>query len=311
MKNLLYTVLFFVVLIVGACEEEPPFINFDPPKTSIDSTWLNPTPATAQEKQILLEDVTGVQCINCPDAATIAKDIAATYISSVTGETRVHVMALHPLNILDQFTKPITKEGHKSAQDFRTKAAADICNNILRIPSSLPKGAIGRRLFAGQTELLIDRTQWAAKASEEITIPAPVNITLSDTFITNNELWVDIKIEYTQTLLDTNYITIAIVEDSIVDVQEYVDYTEPIPSPKYNNYYNHMHILRDAITTSTGDLINRPNAPFVPGRVFLKRYKYTITNPNWVRKNLSIIAFVHNNGNNRTVLQSSSLHLKK
>lgn len=299
MKNsIIYTGILLAFTLAG-CTEKPPYINYDPPKTTIDTTYVNATPSDAQTKQVLLEDVTGVQCVNCPDAAAIAKALTAA------NPGKINVIAVHALNLLDNFTKPVNKEGHKSKQDFRTQAAADICVNILGVPNSLPKGGIDRVKFSDKTDLLIDRTDWTSKVNAQLAVSTPVNITLASVPGAAGEILIDATIEYTQALPDTNYLTLVIVEDSIIDVQEYIDYTQPIPSPEFNDNYLHMHVMRAVMTASTGDLINKPDAPLVAGRVFRKRYKYTITNSEWVRKNLHVIGFVHRNGAQKTVLQSN------
>jgi hypothetical protein len=307
MKKLILITGLLSILI--GCKEEPPYINYDPPKTTIDTTWLKSSVSPAQPKQVLLEDVTGVKCVNCPDAAKIAKDLQDA------NPGRVNVVSMHPLiDALKTFTSPINSDGHVSKYDFRTEAAADICTNLLGVPNSLPKGAINRIKFGDQNELLTDRTAWTSKVNQELNVATPLNITLTEVTqidgkpVASNEIWIDVEIEYTETVADTNYLTMVLLEDSIVDVQEYMDYSQPVPAPDYNDSYTHTHVMRDAITSSTGDLINKKDAALVPGRIFLKRYKYTVTQP-WVRKHMHVVAFVHKNGNNKDVIQSGHVEL--
>lgn len=292
--------------IIWGCKKEEPYINYDELNATIDTTWLKPTPSPAQTKQILLEFVTGVRCTNSNVGAKIAHDIADA------NPGRINIVSLHPNSpALSTFTTPSNEPGHTSKYDFRTEAAGDICENILGIPNSLPKGGINRKKFSDQPDILMDRANWAAKANDELAVPAPVNINLvqvteiNGTQILPDEIWIDIAIEYTKAITDNNYITIVLLEDSIVDVQEYTDFSQPIPSPAYNNDYVHMHVMRDVITASTGDLINKNDAPLVPGRVFLKRYKYTVKNTGWRRTHLHAVAFVHQNSASKDVLQST------
>jgi hypothetical protein len=310
MKNFFF--IFGLAFLLISCEEEPPYINYNEPATTIDTFFLKATVSPAQQKQALLEDVTGVKCVNCPDAAKIAKDL----IDANPG--RVNVISMHPLmSALNYFTSPITEDGHKSKYDLRTQAAADICVNILGVPNSLPKGAIDRKKFTDQTDLLMDRTNWTPKTNAQLLVPAPVNINLvlvdeiNGKTVAANEIWLDVTIEYTEAMTDTNYLTILLLEDSIVDVQEYTDYSQPVPVPGYNNNYVHMHVMRGAMTASTGDLINKKDAPLIPGRVFLKRYKYIVTNPIWNRNHMHAVVFVHNNGGTKNVLQSNHVELFK
>jgi hypothetical protein len=302
--------IFGLLSIIWGCKEEGPYINYDDPKTTIDTTWLNPTPSPAQIKQVLLEDVTGVKCPNCPDAAKIAHDL------SNANPGRINIISLHPNTpALKTFTSPIVKPGHDSKYDFRTQAAGDICESIIGVPPSLPRGGIDRKKFPDQTDLLIERTNWASKANEQFAVPTPVNIYMVQVTEINgkqvaaNEIWVNVMIEYTEAVADTNYLTIVLLEDSIVDVQEYTDYSQPVPTPGYNNDYVHMHVMRDAMTASTGDLINKKDVPFVPGRVFLKRYKYKVENNTWRREHMHAVAFIHKNNTSKDVLQSTQTKL--
>lgn len=294
--------------ILLGCKEEPPYINYEEPNTTIDTTWLKPSVSPAQTKQVLLEDVTGVKCVNCPDAAKIAHDLADA------NPGRINIVSLHPNTpALKTFCAPITESGHSSKYDFRSQVAGDMCENILGVPNSLPKGAINRKKFSDQSYILVERTAWASKTNEELSVPTPVNITMSQVTeingkpVAGNEIWIDIALEYTEAVADTNYVTIVLLEDSILDVQEYTDYSQSPPVAGYNNNYMHLHVLRDAITASTGDLINKKDAPLVPGRVFLKRYKYVVTNTGWNREHMHAVGYVHRNSNDKTVLQSTQI----
>jgi hypothetical protein len=307
MKNLFF--VFGLMAIIWGCKEEPPYINYDEPNTTIDTTWLKTSPSAAQVKQVLVEDFTGVKCANCPDATKI------TVALQDANPGRVNVVGIQLLNLQDPYTKPIDEDGHKSKQDMRTQAGSDIAINIVGIPSSLPSGDVNRVKFDDKPEILLSRTDWTAKTNAELTKPTPVNINLAWVTeingkpVADNEIWVDVILEYTEALSDTNYLTIMLLEDSIIDVQEYVDYTPFPPVTSFNDNYVHMHVLRGIMTATTGDLINKKDAPLVPGRTFLKRYKYTVTNSLWKRKHMKAIAFVHKNNAAKDILQSVEVEL--
>src|SRR5688572_24500027 len=75
MKLFRLSLLFLIPLTFLSCEEEPPFIDFSPPYKTKDTTYINLTIPPAQNKAVLIEDITGVRCVNCPDAAKKARDI--------------------------------------------------------------------------------------------------------------------------------------------------------------------------------------------------------------------------------------------
>jgi hypothetical protein len=292
-------------LLFISCEEEPPYINYEKPNSTIDTTWVKPTPSAPQQRQVLIEDFTGVKCINCPDATLVAKNLIATY------PNRVNVAAIHMLGLLNNFTSPINQDGYKSKYDFRTQQGADIALNVLGVPNNLPKGAIDRTKFPDRTDIYVDYTSWTAKVGEQIGKTTPVNITLENVATTGNEVTVDVTIEYTEAVNDTNYLTLMIVEDGIVDVQEYIDRTDPQnPVASYNENYVHNHVMRAIVTATTGDILNRPNVSLVAGRIFKRRYTYSLEGKNWVKSNLHVIGFVHRNGASKEVLQSNQVKVE-
>lgn len=301
MKRSAY-ILAVICLIIASCKEEPPAINFDQSRQLTDTFYINPTPDTPQLKTVLLEDISGVKCVNCPDAAVIANGIVQAF------PERVNVVVLHPdLDALSSFVKPIDKEGYKSKYDFRTKDAAAICN-LVGVPGSLPRGLINRVKFADQPERTMPRTDWHAKAQEELNKPSPVNIDLHSEYQPSTQKGsINVKVQFTEPATGKYYISVALIEDSLIDVQEYQD---PVTfEVKFNPEYVHMHILRDVITAATGDLLNvSDNATLVKGRVFERAYEYDLS-PGYVPKNTKILVFVHDDSNKINVIQSKEIHV--
>ena len=288
MKNIF--TLMAVAIVFAACKEVPPAINFEESKQLRDTTYVVATVPAAQNKNVLIEDVSGVQCVNCPDAAVIAKDIMDA------NQHRVFAAVLHTdLAALKNFVEPIDKEGYKSKYDFRTADATNILQ-IAGIPGSLPRGFINRRFFAGKSERVLGRQDWATKTNEELAIPTPVNIELTNEFNqATKEGVISVKLTYTQAVTKKQYISIALIEDSIIDVQEYED--KQTFEVKFNPNYVHMHVLRDIITFATGDAIATDQTLAIgAGRVFEKQYAYKMDISSLIKvnpKNAKLLVFVH------------------
>ena len=122
-----------VALLLSGCEETPPQIDFSIPVIPLkDSTYIDPVPAP-QHKAVLIEDITGVRCINCPDAALKAKDIIAQKSSD-----SVVVMAIYPTDVLDNFTHP-----YDGVPQLSTGIARQIVE-ALGTPQGLPNGYVDR-----------------------------------------------------------------------------------------------------------------------------------------------------------------------
>lgn len=293
-------------LIIG-CKEEPPFINYEQSSKLLDTTYVEATVPTPQQKAMLLEDVSGVRCVNCPDAAIIANGI----INAFPG--RVYTTVMHPLGLLPTLVDPITKQGHVSKYDFRTEKARIILESRLGVPNSLPMGAINRRLFADSDgRRLIGRQNWFVKSQEELQTSTPVNIELkSELDESAGEGVVTVTLKYTQAITDAHYLSIFMVEDSLIDVQEYQD--KQTGNVGYNNEYVHMHVFRDAITAATGDLITNATTELTPGRVYVKQYRYKLKvseKINVVAKHAKLIAFVHKDNVGIDIIHANETHVK-
>lgn len=307
MKTLRILFASVVLLTMVACEEVPPLINYQESKSLTDTTYITATIPAAQLKNVLLEDVSGVKCVNCPDAAVISKSIMDAY------PERVFATVLHPnLNSLSSFVSPITKAGHESKYDFRTDDAKDILE-LCGIPGSLPRGFINRRKFGDQSDRFIGRADWYVKCQEEMQGTTPVNIELTSTFNdAKNEGILKAKFTYTAAVTNKQYFSIALIEDSIIDVQEYND--PQTSTAKYNNEYVHMHVLRDVVTFSQGDpLASDTSITFIPGRVFEKEFKVEMNVSDKIKvnpKHAKILVFVHEGTPDLNILHVKEIHVK-
>ncbi|MBJ7428126.1 MAG: Omp28-related outer membrane protein [Bacteroidia bacterium] len=284
------------IFALASCSEEtPPGLNFTPERSVFDTTYITNNIPAAQATNVLIEDFTGVKCPNCPRAQGVAKNLMTA------NPKRVFVMAMHPgKGLLSTLTSPFKTPGddHDSKYDFRTEEAADLLT-MLGGTSQLPIGSINRTLFNGEPSILIIDPKWSGKTSEKLNTTSIVNI---DTFGTKGVYYVDantirinVKLSYTAASTDSQFVSIAIIEDGILDYQENGTVVE--------ENYEHNHILRRMITPTTGSQLK---ASIVLGRVFEKTYDYQFaTNETWNRKNLKLVVFVHNgtNGTNKFVVQ--------
>lgn len=77
-------------LLIVACKEIPPYIDYTVPVPSKDTSYIASSVPPAQHKAVLIEDITGVRCNNCPQAAQ-----QALAIQTAKTEDSVVVMALY------------------------------------------------------------------------------------------------------------------------------------------------------------------------------------------------------------------------
>jgi hypothetical protein len=283
MKNII-KIFVASLFLLSACKEEiPTGLNLTPERSVFDTTYITNTIPAPQPANVYIEDFTGVKCPNCPRAQATAKNIANA------NPNRVVVMAIHPgPNILNFFVSPFKTPGddHDSKYDFRSKEGGDIFN-ILGSSSSLPIGAINRIKFSGEN-VLIDDTKWNNYTNSILASNSKVNIDTFGTkgvyFVEANKIRINTKVTFTTNIIDSQYVSIAIIENGLIDFQK--------SGGKVIEDYEHEHVLRRMITPSTGSQLK---AQIIAGRVFEKTFDYEIAiEEKWNTKNLKVIIFVHN-----------------
>lgn len=242
--------LSFVLLFVG-CEEIPPKIDFSVPYKTKDTTYIAANIATPQHKAVLIEDITGVRCVNCPQAAAKAKEI----ITEKT-EDSVVAMALY-INQLSNFTTP---------WDGFPVLNSEIATNMVDfygVPSGLPNGYVDRAVYAPQTVRFYAYTTWKNLVNQRLKMPTPVNISFNNS-LSGRKVIVNLKLEYTSSVSSTHKYCLYLIEDGIVSKQ--TGATDP-------DNYVHNHVLRYSFGNPLGTILS---ANLVPGRTFEKLLEYDI-----------------------------------
>ncbi len=256
MKKLLLFIP-ITALLFSSCEEVPPAINFSVPIIPLkDSMYIATTVPVAQHKAVLIDDITGVRCNNCPDAAKKAMDIVAQ-----KSHDSVVVIALYAnIPSLSNFTTPYSGE-----KNLVYEGAGQIIESLGK-PSGLPSGYINRKIFPGKTERPIDKNEWINFVNEGLKGKTPVNIKLSKELKGRN-LKVEINLAYNSapTNANSHKYAIYLIEDGIVGRQ----LTKTVEEPNYV----HNHVLRYAFGLAMG---NPLQGPYVAGKTYVKQFEYEV-----------------------------------
>ncbi len=298
MKKIIFAFSLVVsIAFLSSCEEIPPYINFEPESVVEDTTYVSTEIPTPQPRQIVIEEVTGVRCPNCPAAQTEAKVI------SNNNPGRVNIITLHPLNKLNQLTSPFDEnrgDKYTSKYDFRTLAGALIFE-MVGINNSLPIGNVNRMKFEGEISPNIEYQKWSAYSNAELSKPTPLNLAVTAKNI-GEEVEIRVTVTYTSAVSDSNYLSVAILENDIKDVQESRD---EFGSSIYDKEYKHTHVLRAMASSFFGDLLK---AEYTPGRVFIKTYRYK--RGLWNPVNLEVLVFVNKDVTQKEIIHSTSVKVQ-
>ncbi len=277
MKNIIFT--FFATLCLFTCDEIPP---------DVGTGGGGPTPPDPTEvvRKVLIEEFTGVRCVNCP-----AGSEAIEQLLDIHGD-RLVAVSIHA----GFFAIPY----NESLYDLKTEDGSNVLS-LLGDPIGFPTAVINRKLFDGETGLQLGRTKWAGLIDQELTQKAVAKLDFNaDYDSSSREVEFDVDLEYLETLsLDNPRLTIYILENNIQDYQE-------TPEGKISDY-NHKHVLRDAITAFDGDPLS--NGTTI-GTVENLSYSYTLPD-DWVASNVNAIAFFHNGGDEKDILQVEELHIEE
>lgn len=269
MKNIIYLLLTTCCLLLNSCEEIPPVLNpIDP----------NPDGGGELERNVLVEEYTGVRCVNCPAGSEALQVLANTYAD------RLAIISFHA-----GFFAPPYPE---SKYDFRTPAGNNLLN-LLGSPLGYPAAVVNRSLFEGEPRLQLGQSQWPGYIAQEILLPPTVKMGLQKKYDpTLRQLSLSISLEILQAM-DANDVrlSVAITEDDIEDVQL-------TPTGKQENY-KHQHVLRDMLSNFDGNPLTESLGT---GAKITKNFTYAIPT-NWNAAKCTLIAFVHLGGDKKNVLQ--------
>lgn len=225
-----------------------------------------------QGKTVVLEDFTGVGCVNCPKAA-----ITAHGLQTLMGDKLI-VVELHATT--EWVGERLTAPREDNDPDLRSEDAR-VYSTYWKVPS-LPKGLINRQQAPTETLKNDDWRGAAIKVYSEVpaaTIEATA--TLSGSTIT-----VEAKGSFPQAYQEDGEIRVLamVLEDGF-------SVTQVVPGDEQSGYI-HNHVLRKTIDNAWGVKVldARPAANSM--------YNYTGTvsvESNWNKANLSVAVLLCNN----------------
>lgn len=286
-------VLISLVFLLG-CEESLPPIDFS---TTNSGDWVyalldESEVPNAQDKTIVIEDLTGVRCSACPKAAETAKNIKDSY------KEKAVVIGIYP-----QEPKSLTTP-YNGFPDLRTDNGQLIASNLFDFSNQLPGGGVNRRLFQGQPAFNIPFNTWLNASSEIDKEKAVVNMSLSLTEVTEKEFVVKTDLLFTEPTTSSPFITILLLENNIAHPQTTFTGTD--------NGYVHHHVLREMYTPYNGSPIFSLLTSLAPDRGVTATKSWTIIVPENVDVNeASLVVLINYNGtDNKEIIQCKEIKLK-
>jgi hypothetical protein len=198
-------------------------------------------------KNIVLEEYTGIHCQYCPEGHAISASILANHPG------RAVVVAIHQ----GSFATPGAGD-----PDYRTPFGDALAGQTGL--TGYPSGTVNRHVFTGTTTAL-GRGDWTANSEVILQQPSPVNVGVETSFnSTSRELTVHVELYYTaSSATPSNYINVALIQNHVFG---------PQTNGGAGNNYEHMEMLRYFITGQWGDEVTTTTQ----GSLVEKTYVYTI-----------------------------------
>ena len=270
MKNLIYSVL--LLFIIVSCDEKPvPMLELTVP---------------AGNKTVLIEDFTGISCLNCPEGARVIENLKAIY-----GSDRIISIAAYT----DEFDNLFSN----SKYQLKTDDAQEMQEYIGELFSK-PAASINRSFNPEESSLFYYfSNKWSETVIEELNLPSIINLTAELSFDKS-----DRTIQFETTFVPVEdidgqlFITVLVAESGIIDPQ--LDQTGVVDD------YEHNHVLREIITSPSGESIG---TSFEKGGIYKNSHSFTLPPEDglWVAENCEIIAFISEaTPNSKRVLQAIS-----
>lgn len=282
MKKLLFICCAFALFSLG-CDEISPKIN--PIVDQGDCPTVDKSLVNNQERQVLIEEFTGVRCVNCPAGSEAIEDLIGIH-----GD-RLIAISLHA----GFFSNPYPQ----SLYDFQTPDGDNILS-FLGEPLGFPTAVVNRHQFAGEENLQVGRNSWPDYVAQELAIAPKAKLAITPTWDeTSRDLKIEVSIFIEEDIEEADVrLSVVLTEDDVKDVQ--------LTPAGIEDNYKHKHVFRDAITNYDGNTLTED---LTLGSQFCKVYNTTL-DAAWNADNCHLIAFIHLGGTSKQILQAVQTDLK-
>ena len=272
MKNLLLLLLSIVCFTVNA------------------QTFVSTTP---ENKNVVLEEFTGIYCTFCPDGHLIAQGLHDSYPNDIF--------------LINIHTGGYSNPNSLSHPDFNSNHGAAIAANSGL--AGYPAGTVNRHVFpnitpqgsAGTTAL--SRSDWSTASTEIMSQASPVNVAAQASYdMSTGVLTVNTETYFTANHTNAAFLHVAVVQNNVPGPQTGAQTYNPgaiIPGP-WSPTYNHQHMLKylmdgafgiELNTTTAGTFIPNTHTWTVPTTLTLPQGT-TGFMPDIDPTNLAVVAFI-------------------
>lgn len=265
MKNL-FTYSLITLLAFSSCKEIMPTVP--PFKEPIPG---QPVDTTSDNRKILIEEFTGVGCVNCPAGSREIENLL------VANPNNLVAISIHS----GFFAIPYVD----SKYDFRTEDADNLVNDYFGVaPFAFPSATINREKTTTGS-FYVGLLEWAGLIENELEEVTQAALEINHTFDNaSGELSGTVTVKALTDIPDDLLITIMITESGVKDYQL-------LPSG-WQSDYSHKHMLREIVTSHRGEVVSATGLTAEESADI--DFSFTLPSE-WAFENCDLIALVHRN----------------
>ncbi len=213
-----------------------------------------PVSTTAANKNVVLEEYTGIYCVYCPDGHKIANQIKAA------NSSRVVLINVHT----GGYAAPTGAD-----PDFRTTFGTALAGQTGL--TGYPSGTVNRHVFSG-TATASSRSVWTANSTTILGQSSYANVALEGSLdVATRVLTVNTEVYITGTAPSSLKLNVALLQNNLAGPQTGGATYNPTQINSAGDYI-HGHMLRHLITGQWGDTITTTST----GTLISRTYTYTI-----------------------------------
>ncbi len=233
--------------------------------------------STYGERRVLVEEFTGVRCVNCPAGSAEIENLKAKY-----GDNLIPI-SIHA----GFFAQPYPDNRF----DFRTAEGTSL-QSYLEEPIGYPTAVVNRQRV--NNSLQLSQSLWSSQIEQTLKVAPDVQLSFQKSYDSvARKFNVRIKVLAIKNLDIAPNLTVCMTEDGITDAQL-------TPAGKKLDYV-HRHVLRRILTNASGTTLPKLNAGASSEQTF-----DTTLPDTWVASRCHFVAFVHRaEANDKTVLQAT------
>ena len=279
------------LLLFAACDPEiGPGIDFGNVACSaepeiVETLTIVPS---ADPKSVFMMEFTGGSCPNCPKGAAAIEEILINH-SNTFVPVAMHSTLGGIFSAVEGASQDFTlAEGTTYFTQFQGLAIPSASTDFFKFPEF--QGAI-------MDPTQVSETGWIDYYNQRVGLSSPLNLAVSGANV-DGSLEVSAEAIYHQTVEEDHFITVFVLESHIIDKQK-------MPDGSTNNDYEHNHIVRQLLTTTSGSILIGPDSTKEPGTKVTRNFCVPDIPDNWVLENLEFVAIVHKGGASLEVLQAA------